>query len=68
MPGYKKVQFKDIKFNESIGGRNIGAAAWFLADMGVIPDGGKFNASGSVTYGEFTGALIKLTAYTNKYI
>lgn len=67
MPFYKEKQFADIKFNEMIGGRNIGALAYFLADMGIIPGGGKFNPSERVTYGEFTEALIKLSAYIDKY-
>jgi len=67
MPFHKEVQFTDIKFNEIIDGKNIGAAAYFLADMGVIPGDVKFNASVNLTYGEFTEILIKLAAYINKY-
>ncbi|MDD4599519.1 hypothetical protein SDC9_03959 [bioreactor metagenome] len=68
MPFYKAEHFTDIKFNQKIGGVNIGAAANFLASMGVIPSGGNFNAAASVTYEEFTEALLKLSAYSNKYL
>lgn len=68
MPFYKAEHFTDIKFNQKIGGVNIGAAANYLASMGVISSGGEFNAEESVTYGEFAKALLKLSDYTDKYI
>ena len=67
VPFYKKEQFTDIKVNDFIGGKNIGAAAHYLASMGVIPGGGKFNAAVTVTYGEFSDTLIKLAVYIDKY-
>ncbi|MEA5084907.1 MAG: hypothetical protein VB018_12300 [Lachnospiraceae bacterium] len=67
MPFYKKEHFTDIKFNDFIDGKNVGAAANFLASMGVIPSGGKFNAAGNLTYGEFSEFIIKLSVYMDKY-
>ncbi len=68
MPFYREEQFTDLKLNQHVGGVNIGAAAHFLAGMGVIPGGGEFNAAGSVTWAEFTEALLRLSAYTDKYL
>ena len=66
-PFYKKEHFTDLKFNDFIDGKNVGAAAHYLASMGIIPSGGKFNAAGTVTYGEFSQCIIKLSAYMDKY-
>ena len=67
MPFYKKEQFTDIKFNEFIGGKNVGSAANYLASMGLIPGGGKLNPHGSVSYQEFSDTLMKLAVYVDKY-
>lgn len=68
MPFYKPEQFDDLKLNQKLDGVNIGAAAHYLASMGVIPGGGNFNAASSVTYEEFSEVLIKLMNYKDKYL